>query len=66
MGKRAIWHNKLGRLIRENNPHEGIDKTTTWCYDTSGNIASQAFNNPKVYYNYGVDILATIAKGIAK
>ena len=41
MEKRAIWHDKLGRLIRENNPHEGIDKTTTWCYDISGNILSR-------------------------
>ena len=40
--KRAIWYDKIGGLIRENNPHEGIDKTTTWCYDISDNIVSRS------------------------
>ena len=39
--KRAIWYDKLGRLIRENNPTTGIDKTVVWCYDISGNILSR-------------------------
>ncbi|MBR2966569.1 MAG: RHS repeat protein [Clostridia bacterium] len=33
-------YDKLGRLVRENNPHEDIDKTTTWCYDICGNLTS--------------------------
>ena len=33
-------YDKLGRLIRENNPHEDIDKTTTWCYDIGSNPTS--------------------------
>ena len=32
-------YDALNRLVRENNP--GIDKTTTWCYDVSGNILSR-------------------------
>ena len=40
-GNVTYEYDKLGRLIRENNPHEGIDKTTTWCYDISGNILSR-------------------------
>ena len=40
-GKTGNLARQLGRLIRENNPHEGIDKTTTWCYDSSGNILSR-------------------------
>ena len=34
-------YDKLGRLVRENNPHEDIDKTVVWCYDISGNILSR-------------------------
>ena len=34
-------YDKLGRLVRENNPTTGIDKTVTWCYDISGNILSR-------------------------
>ncbi|MBQ8433830.1 MAG: RHS repeat-associated core domain-containing protein, partial [Clostridia bacterium] len=34
-------YDKLGRLVRENNPTTDIDKTTTWCYDVSGNILSR-------------------------
>ena len=40
-GKTDNLARQLGRLIRENNPHEDIDKTTTWCYDISGNILSR-------------------------
>ena len=53
--KRAIWHNKLGRLIRENNPHEDIDKTVVWCYDISGNILS------RTEYDYTTGDLTSVA-----
>ena len=35
-GNITYAYDKLGRLIRDNNPHEDIDKTTTWCYDIGG------------------------------
>ena len=41
MEKRATWYDKLGRLVRENNPHEDIDKTIVWEYDVSGNVTSR-------------------------
>ena len=40
-GNVTYEYDKLGRLVRENNPTTGIDKTTTWCYDVSGNILSR-------------------------
>ena len=55
MEKREIWHDKLSGLIRENNPHEDIDKTTTWCYDISGNIVSRS------EYDYTTGDLTNVA-----
>ena len=40
-GNVTYEYDKLGRLVRENNPTTGIDKTVTWCYDISGNILSR-------------------------
>ena len=54
-GKTGNLARQLGRLIRENNPHEGIDKTTTWCYDISGNILS------RTEYDYTTGDLTGIA-----
>ena len=47
-------YDKLGRLIRENNPHTDIDKTTTWCYDVGGNIVS------RTEYDYTTGDLAEV------
>ena len=40
-GNVTYEYDKLGRLVRENNPTTGIDKTVTWCYDVGGNIVSR-------------------------
>jgi|GEM_PF-1944526 len=40
-GNVTYEYDKLGRLVRENNPTTGVDKTVTWCYDISGNILSR-------------------------
>ena len=38
-GGTTYVYDKLNRLVRENN--STLDKTTTWCYDISGNILSR-------------------------
>ena len=38
-GGTTYVYDKLNRLVRENN--SALDKTTTWCYDISGNILSR-------------------------
>ncbi|MBR2965971.1 MAG: hypothetical protein IKC52_00665 [Clostridia bacterium] len=48
-------YDKLGKLIRENNPTTGIDKTTTWCYDISDNIVSRS------EYDYTTGDLTNVA-----